>query len=187
MTAGGWIVWVLAVIIVLGLVAAAVLWRTRERSRRRDREATSARENDAAQRSRFADGEPFARWKPMRKQQPRSPGLTGRTLTPDAARLGQGEQLVTFLEDHALLYDIPVKRIWASDEKHPPVARRIERLREQAASGNQSFCSGLRWELSRYSSSLAIRPSRMVTFMQAGMLNASPPLTRVPCTTCCWT
>jgi Zn-dependent protease with chaperone function len=48
-----------------------------------------------------------------------------------AARLGQGEQLATFLQDHALLYDIPIKRIWASDETHPPVAQRIERLREQ--------------------------------------------------------
>jgi Zn-dependent protease with chaperone function len=48
-----------------------------------------------------------------------------------AARLGQGEKLATFLEDHALLYDIPIKRIWTSDETHPPVARRIERLREQ--------------------------------------------------------
>jgi Zn-dependent protease with chaperone function len=50
-----------------------------------------------------------------------------------AARLGQGEQLATFLQDHALLYDIPIKRIWMSDEGHPPVAQRIERLREQAA------------------------------------------------------
>jgi heat shock protein HtpX len=49
-----------------------------------------------------------------------------------AARLGQGEQLATFLEDHALLYDIPIKRIWTSDETHPPVAQRIERLRDQA-------------------------------------------------------
>jgi hypothetical protein len=52
---------------------------------------------------------------------------------------------------------------------------------------NQSVCSGLRWALSRYSSSRAIRPSRTVTFMQAGMLNPSPPLTSVPCTTYCWT
>jgi Zn-dependent protease with chaperone function len=49
-----------------------------------------------------------------------------------AARLGQGEQLATFLEDHALLYDIAIKRIWTSDETHPPVAVRVERLREQA-------------------------------------------------------
>ena len=49
-----------------------------------------------------------------------------------AARLGQSEQLAIFLEDHALLYDIPIKRIWTSDETHPPVAERIERLRESA-------------------------------------------------------
>jgi Zn-dependent protease with chaperone function len=52
-----------------------------------------------------------------------------------AARLGQGEQLATFLEDHALLYDVPIKRIWASDETHPPVAQRVERLREQSGRG----------------------------------------------------
>jgi Zn-dependent protease with chaperone function len=52
-----------------------------------------------------------------------------------ATRLGQGEQLATFLQDHALLYDIPIKRIWTSDETHPPVALRIERLREQAGRG----------------------------------------------------
>jgi Zn-dependent protease with chaperone function len=52
-----------------------------------------------------------------------------------AARLGQGEQLATFLEDHALLYDVPIKRIWTSDETHPPVAQRVERLRDQAGLG----------------------------------------------------
>jgi Zn-dependent protease with chaperone function len=46
-----------------------------------------------------------------------------------AIRLGQGEQLATFLEDHALLYDIPIKRIWTSDQGHPSVALRIERIR----------------------------------------------------------
>jgi Zn-dependent protease with chaperone function len=49
-----------------------------------------------------------------------------------AMRLGQGEQLATFLEDHALLYDIPIKRIWTSDQGHPAVALRIERLRHGA-------------------------------------------------------
>jgi Zn-dependent protease with chaperone function len=49
-----------------------------------------------------------------------------------AARLGQAGQLATFLQDHALLYDTPIKRIWTSDQAHPPVAERIERLREHA-------------------------------------------------------
>jgi Zn-dependent protease with chaperone function len=48
-----------------------------------------------------------------------------------AARLGQAEPLARFLEEHALLYDTPIRRIWASTEMHPPVALRVERLREQ--------------------------------------------------------
>jgi Zn-dependent protease with chaperone function len=49
-----------------------------------------------------------------------------------AAQLGQAEQLAIFLEDHALLYDIPIKRIWTSDQTHPPIAQRIERLHRDA-------------------------------------------------------
>jgi Zn-dependent protease with chaperone function len=55
-----------------------------------------------------------------------------------AARLGQAEQLATFLQDHALLYDIPIKRVWTSDQTHPPVAHRIERLREQGVRNSRS-------------------------------------------------
>jgi Zn-dependent protease with chaperone function len=53
-----------------------------------------------------------------------------------AAHLGQAQQLATFLQDHALLYDIPITRIWTSDQSHPPVALRIERLREQGSAGS---------------------------------------------------
>jgi Zn-dependent protease with chaperone function len=51
-----------------------------------------------------------------------------------AAKLGQGEQLANALEIHGLIYDTPIRRIWTSTETHPPVALRIERLRQHQTS-----------------------------------------------------
>ena len=48
-----------------------------------------------------------------------------------AARLGQAEELATFLEENVLLYDIPIGSIWMTTESHPPTALRIERLRQR--------------------------------------------------------
>ncbi|HEY1777048.1 MAG TPA: M48 family metalloprotease [Solirubrobacteraceae bacterium] len=50
-----------------------------------------------------------------------------------AARLGQAEHLANLLETHGLLYDTPIRRVWASTHTHPPVALRIDRLRQHQA------------------------------------------------------
>jgi Zn-dependent protease with chaperone function len=50
-----------------------------------------------------------------------------------AASLGQAEHLANLLETHGLLYDIPIPHIWTSTHTHPPVALRIDRLRQHPA------------------------------------------------------
>jgi Zn-dependent protease with chaperone function len=47
-----------------------------------------------------------------------------------AAKLGQAEHLANLLEVHGLIYDTPIRRVWASTHSHPPVALRIDRLRQ---------------------------------------------------------
>jgi membrane associated rhomboid family serine protease len=47
-----------------------------------------------------------------------------------AARLGQADALAGFFEADGMLYDAPIRRIWASKETHPPTALRIDRLRQ---------------------------------------------------------
>jgi Zn-dependent protease with chaperone function len=47
-----------------------------------------------------------------------------------AATLGQAEHLANMLEVHGLLYDTPIRRVWTTTHTHPPVALRIERLRQ---------------------------------------------------------
>lgn len=47
-----------------------------------------------------------------------------------AARLGQAEHLANLLEVHGLIYDTPIRRVWQTTHSHPPVALRIERLRQ---------------------------------------------------------
>ncbi len=46
-----------------------------------------------------------------------------------AASLGQAEDLVEFLELHALIHDQPVPWLWLTEHTHPPTALRIDRLR----------------------------------------------------------
>jgi Zn-dependent protease with chaperone function len=46
-----------------------------------------------------------------------------------AARLGQGEELATFLEVHALIHDHPVPLLFLTEHTHPPTELRIDRLR----------------------------------------------------------
>jgi Zn-dependent protease with chaperone function len=45
-----------------------------------------------------------------------------------AARLGQGDALTRFLEQHALEYDLPVPFPWLSEHSHPATEHRIDRL-----------------------------------------------------------
>jgi len=45
-----------------------------------------------------------------------------------AARLGQGPALAAYLEQRALLNDIPVPFAWMTDLSHPPTEARIDRL-----------------------------------------------------------
>jgi Zn-dependent protease with chaperone function len=45
-----------------------------------------------------------------------------------AATLGQGEALVRFLEQHALVYDLPVPFVWLTEHSHPSSEHRIDRL-----------------------------------------------------------
>jgi Zn-dependent protease with chaperone function len=45
-----------------------------------------------------------------------------------AAHLGQGPDLARFLEEHALLYDLPVPFVWMTDLSHPFTEERINRL-----------------------------------------------------------
>jgi Zn-dependent protease with chaperone function len=54
----------------------------------------------------------------------------GREFAADryAARLGQGEALARFLEQHALEYDLPVPFAWLSEHSHPATEHRIDRL-----------------------------------------------------------
>jgi hypothetical protein len=47
-----------------------------------------------------------------------------------AAKLGQAEHLANLLEVHGLIYDTPIRRVWATTHTHPPVALRIDRLRQ---------------------------------------------------------
>ena len=48
-----------------------------------------------------------------------------------AATLGQAEHLANLLETHGLLYDTPIRRVWRTTHSHPPVALRIDRLRQR--------------------------------------------------------
>jgi Zn-dependent protease with chaperone function len=50
-----------------------------------------------------------------------------------AARLGQGEALARFLEQHALEYDLPVSFPWLSEHSHPATEHRIDRLSQLEA------------------------------------------------------
>jgi Zn-dependent protease with chaperone function len=45
-----------------------------------------------------------------------------------AAALGQGEALSRYLEQNALLYDLPVPFPWLSEQSHPATEHRIDRL-----------------------------------------------------------
>jgi len=45
-----------------------------------------------------------------------------------AARLGQREALVRFLDDHALENDLPIPFMWLTQHSHPSTEHRIERL-----------------------------------------------------------
>ena len=47
-----------------------------------------------------------------------------------AARLGQAEELASFLDENVVLYDIPIRFVSMTTESHPPTALRIDRLRE---------------------------------------------------------
>jgi Zn-dependent protease with chaperone function len=47
-----------------------------------------------------------------------------------AARLGQGEALMRFLEQHALEHDLPVPFRWLTEHSHPSTEHRIDRLAE---------------------------------------------------------
>jgi Zn-dependent protease with chaperone function len=59
----------------------------------------------------------------------------GREFQADryAARLGQGEALSRFLEQHALEYDLPVPFVWLSEHSHPATEHRIDRLSQLEA------------------------------------------------------
>jgi Zn-dependent protease with chaperone function len=46
-----------------------------------------------------------------------------------AAKLGQAEELATFLEVHALIHDHPVPLLFLTEHTHPPTELRIDRLR----------------------------------------------------------
>ncbi len=50
-----------------------------------------------------------------------------------AARLGQGEALSRFLEQHALEYDLPVPFLWLTEHSHPATEHRIDRLAQLEA------------------------------------------------------
>ncbi len=50
-----------------------------------------------------------------------------------AARLGQGESLARFLEQHALEYDLPVPFLWLTEHSHPATEHRIDRLAQLEA------------------------------------------------------
>jgi Zn-dependent protease with chaperone function len=47
-----------------------------------------------------------------------------------AAKLGQADDLADFLENHALIHDHPVPYIWLTEQAHPPVELRIDKLRD---------------------------------------------------------
>jgi Zn-dependent protease with chaperone function len=48
-----------------------------------------------------------------------------------AAKLGQGEALVRFLDTNALENDLPVPFMWLSEQSHPSTEHRIDRLYQQ--------------------------------------------------------
>ena len=50
------------------------------------------------------------------------------TDLPFAARLGQGSELLAFLETEVVLYDRPVPFAWMTEVGHPPTELRIEAL-----------------------------------------------------------
>ena len=54
----------------------------------------------------------------------------GREFEADcyAAKLGQGDGLMRFLEQHALEYDLPIPFAWLSEHSHPSTEHRIDRL-----------------------------------------------------------
>jgi Zn-dependent protease with chaperone function len=45
-----------------------------------------------------------------------------------AARLGQGDALARFLEQHALDHDLPIPFVWLTEHSHPATEHRIDRL-----------------------------------------------------------
>ena len=47
-----------------------------------------------------------------------------------AAALGQAEDLARHLADYELPFDVPQRRLLWSTSQHPPVALRVQRLRE---------------------------------------------------------
>ncbi len=52
-----------------------------------------------------------------------------------ASKLGQGQDLVRFLDTHALENDLPVPFIWLSEQSHPFSEHRIDRLQQQDIPG----------------------------------------------------
>lgn len=64
-----------------------------------------------------------------------------REYTADdyAARLGQAEELATFLDENVLLYDTPIRFLWTTTQSHPPTALRIQRLREHLERASESY------------------------------------------------
>ncbi len=59
----------------------------------------------------------------------------GREFAADryAASLGQGEALSRFLEQNALLYDLPVPFPWLGEHSHPATEHRLDRLMQLEA------------------------------------------------------
>jgi hypothetical protein len=57
-----------------------------------------------------------------------------------AARLGQANELATFLDQNVPLYDIPIRFVWITHESHRPTALRVERLREHLKGARPVNC-----------------------------------------------
>jgi heat shock protein HtpX len=68
----------------------------------------------------------------------------GREYSADAyaAKLGQAGDLVDFLENHALIHDHPIPYMWLTEQTHPPVELRIEKLRDAEMRGSVSIPAG---------------------------------------------
>lgn len=51
-----------------------------------------------------------------------------------AANLGQADDLADFLDNHALIHDLPIPLVWLTEQTHPPTELRIDRLRAHTES-----------------------------------------------------